>query len=122
MDGKDAFQQRLARLAEKHQSNELSEPAPRKLASTAGKGPIKGPGFGVGIGAGLGLVGVAIGVAMAWPDLKPMFVAESTDPVRQGSYLERSLLNGMTDEEIERMDNDPDLQGLSRMGKLIMSN
>jgi hypothetical protein len=63
-----------------------------------------------------GLVGLAL---YSLPMIKPLL---AKDGRLDGSYLEQMMLERMTDEEIDKMDADPNLQGMTQMNKFLMSN
>lgn len=114
-NGQTDFQARLARLEVKNgppaemPGRHTSPPPKASLGLRMGV-----PALGLGLVAGL--------VMWAWPEIEPLFVAKSEDPLRNGTYLERSVLSNMTDEEIRDMNADPDLKGMTQMQKLLMSH
>lgn len=125
--GKNDFQARLAKIADKQSDQPLavqdalrSRSTSRPLSRPLADRPSGSPAVQFLLPL-LGLVFLAGLVVWAWPELETMFVA-GDDPLRQGSYLERSLLERMSDEEISRMNSDPAMVGKSQMERLILSN
>jgi hypothetical protein len=116
--GQNDFQARLAKIEQKREKTR--SPELEQLRSASLEPPRASPILRIGSP----ILGIAIltgFVAWIWPDIEPMFVA-GNDPLRQGSYLERQLLDNMTDEEIHRMNSDPKLSGKSQMERLILSH
>ncbi len=116
-NGKETFEARIARLAEAQSEAPAGQSQPLRRSKLGG-----GMGSLRLVILVVSLAGMAAVAATAWPDLKQLYVADAKDPQRQGTYLERSILNNMTDAEIDRMNSDPRLEGKTQMQKLLLSH
>lgn len=63
------------------------------------------------------MVGV---VAFVWDDIAILF--PRSEPGEHVSYLNAAIRDEMTDEEVERMNSDPKLEGMTELQKLILSH
>lgn len=123
MSDKDAFEERLERLAAS--SAKVADPARRTphpqgaAPKPKGRRPSGLPLLRLGFWAFsiLGLVGVVAVMTDGKFD-----VAQRENGLWNPSFLQDSVESQMTPEEIERMNSDPRLEGKSRMEKLLLSN
>lgn len=116
-EGQDAFQDRIARLNAKEVTAARFQDLPQtEPVSTSRPVPLVWR-MATPI---LGLVVLTGFVLWVWPALEPIFVA-GDDPLRQGSFLERAVLDRMSDDEIRQMNAESRLDGKSQMERLILS-
>ncbi|MFL4471622.1 hypothetical protein ACERZ8_17725 [Tateyamaria armeniaca] len=117
MAGNTEFEQRLARIRASEATN-----APRsEVPKTPTLRPASRPAMRWHLlSAVLGLALMAGAVGYVWDDIAMLF--PKSDNGRQVSFLESALHDTMSEDEIERMNSDPDLEGMTRMQKMILSH
>ncbi|MEL6806664.1 MAG: hypothetical protein AAFO97_02700 [Pseudomonadota bacterium] len=112
-----SFEDRLARI----QADASRPPAPVVPAQERADRPALTRSLRMQLAStGVGLALMAGMLAYVWDDISILF----PKPVdgRKVSYLEQSLRDSMTDEEIRKMNEDPRLDGMTQMQKMIMSH
>lgn len=110
------FEQRLARINAKRPAAQQSEMPAAPTLYPAPKATLPLPI----LGTALGLVLMAGVVGYAWDDIAIMF--PKPEEGRKVTYLESSLRDSMSAEEIKRMNNNPEFEGMTQMQKMILSH
>lgn len=117
---KDAtFDERLARIealrGQRPPQVDLIDNGPAPLGSARRNRPNLGM---ISATAGFALIAGMIG--WNWDSLAPLLPSEHESV--QMTFLETSVYDSMTEDEISRMNSDPDLKDKSVMQKLLLSN
>ncbi|WP_299733150.1 hypothetical protein [uncultured Tateyamaria sp.] len=120
MTGNTEFEQRLARIRANQPAQASRPEAPKRSETPTLRPAPKPPMRWQLVSSVLGLALMAGLIGYVWDDIAILF--PRSEDGRQVSYLESALRDTMSEDEIRRMNNDPDLEGMTQMQKMILSH